>query len=315
MKNKEDEQNKFEDNKQLLLNLILPHVCPTLHSTMDMIPEYKQVKEDHDLIGTIKILQSICYANKDGGTTFNPFKNIKLRAKHLTYRMNKNKSACTYKEEIKTNFESSLSVVGCFPFGMCSLEHMLSESNLKWGDYLKMGNNNRAKWEKKANELDKSMMFIFGCENKEMGKDLKRMSAYNNEQYPRNIKTACHIYHTQYKKTKGKNNEKENNTNQKSSDDDDNDNTDDDGNGDKDGLISTHLTMENKSDDDGDESNDDSNKDRFVRVHLINNVADMLVVNGSWEPTTDDELELLVGEEDVMCCHLTMDPIEESVLK
>lgn len=70
--------------------------------------------------------------------------------------------------------------------------------------------------------------------------------------------------------------------------------------------------MENKSDDNGDESNDDSNKDGFVGVHLINNAADMLVVNGWWEATADDELKLLVGEEDLMCCHLTMNPIEES---
>ena len=77
--------------------------------------------------------------------------------------------------------------------------------------------------------------------------------------------------------------------------------------------------MENKSDDDGDESdnngdesNDNSNKDGFVRVHSINNAADMLVVDGSWEPTEDDDLELLVSEDNLVCCHLTMDPIEES---
>ena len=77
--------------------------------------------------------------------------------------------------------------------------------------------------------------------------------------------------------------------------------------------------MEDKSNDDGgesdnngDEINDNSNKDGFVRVHLINNTADMLAVDGSWEPTEDDDLELLVGEEDLICCHLTMDPIEES---
>ena len=110
--------------------------------------------------------------------------------------MNKNKTACAFKEEVKTNFESSLLVGGCFPFGTCSLEHMLGESNLKWGNYLKMDNNEHAKWKKKPNELDKSMMFMFGCKNKEMGKDLKHMSAYNNEQYPCNIKAACHIYQT-----------------------------------------------------------------------------------------------------------------------
>ena len=67
-----------------------------------------------------------------------------------------------------------------------------------------------------------------------------------------------------------------------------------------------------ESDGNGDESDDDSNEDRFVGMHLINNAADMLVVDGSWEPTEDDDLESLVSEEDLVCCHLTMDPIEES---
>ena len=49
-----------------------------------------------------------------------------------------------------------------------------------------------------------------------------------------------------------------------------------------------HLTMEDKNSDDGeenddkgDESNNNSNKDGFVGVHLINNAANMLAVNGS----------------------------------
>lgn len=80
--------------------------------------------------------------------------------------MNKYKTACAYKEEVKTNIKFSLSVGGCFPFGTCSLKHMLGESNLEWEDYLKMDDNQRTKWEKKANELDKSMMFMLGCKNK-----------------------------------------------------------------------------------------------------------------------------------------------------
>ena len=79
MKNKEDKHKKFEGDKKLLLGQMLLQICPTVHSTLDTIPEYEQVKKDCNLIGTIKILQSICYANKEGGTTFRPFKNIKLR--------------------------------------------------------------------------------------------------------------------------------------------------------------------------------------------------------------------------------------------
>ena len=41
MKRKEDEQDKFEDNKQLLLGQMLVQVCPIMHSTMDTIPEYE----------------------------------------------------------------------------------------------------------------------------------------------------------------------------------------------------------------------------------------------------------------------------------
>ena len=70
-----------------------------------------------------------------------------------------------------------------------------------------------------------------------------------------------------------------------------------------------------ENDDNGDESDDNSNKDGFVGVHLINNTGEMLAVNGSQEPTEDDGLELLVSEKDLVCCHLTMDPIEEPVDK
>ena len=156
-------------------------MCPRVHATMDTIPKYKEVKKNRDLIGIFKILWSICYANKDSGTTFKPFKNIKLREKHLFHTMNKNKSAYMYKEEIKTNFETSLSIAGHFPFGTCSFEHLLSESGLNWKDYLRMNKDDQDKWEKKANELDKNMVFVFGCKNNEMHKDLKRMGAYNNE--------------------------------------------------------------------------------------------------------------------------------------
>ena len=73
---------------------------------------------------------------------------------------------------------------------------MLGESNLKWEDYLAMNKEQRIKWENKANKLGKRMMFVFGCRNKEVQKNLKRMSADNQEQYLQNIEIACHIYQT-----------------------------------------------------------------------------------------------------------------------
>ena len=90
--------------------------------------------------------------------------------------MNDNKSACTYKEDIKTNFESSLSIAGHFLFSTCSLEYILSQNGKTWKHYLQMNEDDQVKLEKEANKLDKSMMFVFGCKNNGMRDDLKRMS-------------------------------------------------------------------------------------------------------------------------------------------
>lgn len=111
--------------------------------------------------------------------------------------MNTRKTACEYKELVKTNFESSLSVGGCFPLGTCSLEEVLGKPNLKWEDYLQMNKADCEKWEKKANELDMSILFVFGCASNKIQKNLKHMSAYAEDRYPQNIKTACNIYSTQ----------------------------------------------------------------------------------------------------------------------
>ena len=41
MKKEEDEQHKFKDNKILLLGQMLAQVDPTIHATVETIPEYK----------------------------------------------------------------------------------------------------------------------------------------------------------------------------------------------------------------------------------------------------------------------------------
>ena len=187
----EEEYRKFESNKKVCFGAGKLQMCPGVHATLDTVPKYADVKKNRDLISTLEILQSICYANKDGGSTFKPYKNIKIRKRHLSHTMNKNKSACAYKEDIKINFESSLSIAGHFLFNTCNLEY---QSGKTWKDYLKINGDNQEKLEKEANELDKSMMFVFGCENNGMQDNLKQMSVYNNEKYPQIIKAACNIY-------------------------------------------------------------------------------------------------------------------------
>ena len=67
---KEDKQQKFFKDKVLLLGLILGQADPTIKQQLNSLPEYKQIKQNHDLISTMKCLQNICYTNKDGGVGF-----------------------------------------------------------------------------------------------------------------------------------------------------------------------------------------------------------------------------------------------------
>ena len=53
---KEDEQYKFNDDKELLLCFMLGQVDPMLNQILETLPEYEQIKKDQDLIGTLKCL-------------------------------------------------------------------------------------------------------------------------------------------------------------------------------------------------------------------------------------------------------------------
>ena len=48
---KEDERQKFIDDKKLLLCLLLRQVNPTIKQQLNSLPEYEQIKKDCDLIG------------------------------------------------------------------------------------------------------------------------------------------------------------------------------------------------------------------------------------------------------------------------
>ena len=74
---KEDERQKFVKDKELLLGIILGQVDPAIKQHLNNLPEYEQIKEDHDLIGTMKCLQNICYTNKDGEVTYSNIKQKK----------------------------------------------------------------------------------------------------------------------------------------------------------------------------------------------------------------------------------------------
>ena len=84
---KEDKRQKFTQDKLLLHGIIMGQVDPSVKQQLNTLDEYKLIKKYNNLIKTMKCLQNICYANKDGGLTFEPYTNLKLKTKHLNFRM------------------------------------------------------------------------------------------------------------------------------------------------------------------------------------------------------------------------------------
>ena len=124
---KEDKRQKFIKDKLLLHGIIMGQVDPSFRQHFNNLDEYKLIKEDNNLIKTMKCLQNICYANKDGGLTFKPYSNLELKMKHLCFRMKEHQSGSDFKELVKVNYQASLSVSGLFPFGTDSIKTNLKE--------------------------------------------------------------------------------------------------------------------------------------------------------------------------------------------
>lgn len=138
----------------------------------------------------MKFLRNRCYANKDGGMLYNPYSNINLKKQHLCYTIEQRKSGSEYKEHIKVNYESNLSVVDQFPYGTCSLMVLLKEDSKTWKHYLKISDEDRDTWDKKAGNLDMIMLFIQRCDSDEMQTNLEWMGAFLEDKYTQNIKLA-----------------------------------------------------------------------------------------------------------------------------
>ena len=79
------------------------------------------MKQDKNLIDTMKILQNVCYANFVGGLISESTGNISLAKKCLNYIMKNNKSRWDFRDDIKVNYEAWLSVAGRFLNGICSI--------------------------------------------------------------------------------------------------------------------------------------------------------------------------------------------------
>ena len=149
-----------------------------------------------------------------------------------------------------------------------------------------MGDDNHADLEKWANDLDMKMLFINGRNSDDMQTDLNQVSAYSQDKYPQNIQVACNIYCTQYSKT----NKSNNNSNEGNKKGQDKNNDDDNNDEKKDGLISAHISMDSVA--------------AILAAHSLNDIM--------WEMTNDDNIGLLIGKKDLVCCHFDVPHLKKS---
>ena len=108
-------------------------VDPSVKQQLNTLDEYKLIKKKNDLIKTMKCLQNICYANKDGGLTFKPYANLELKTKHLNFGMKQHQSGSDFKELVKVNYQARLSVGGLFPFDTAAIKTTLKRTTVKPG--------------------------------------------------------------------------------------------------------------------------------------------------------------------------------------
>ena len=93
---------------------------------------------------------------------------------------------------------------------------------------------------------------------------------------------VCNIHCSQYTKTNKSDNSNKVNTKSQDKDNDDDEK--------KDGLDSAHISMENVA--------------TIPAIHTLNDIM--------WEKTDDDDIGLLVGKEDLVCCRFNTPHLEES---
>ena len=71
-KAKQEAGQVFVKNKESMLDVMLSNIHPMAVQQMKGIKEYEQVEKKKDLIGTLRILKDICFADQNGGLSFQP---------------------------------------------------------------------------------------------------------------------------------------------------------------------------------------------------------------------------------------------------
>ena len=79
---------EFNFRKISFRMLLLEKADPIIIIQLNLIPEYKLAKEQQCLVGTLKALQSVCLANKDGSKKFEPIEGLIQLKRSLNHQQN-----------------------------------------------------------------------------------------------------------------------------------------------------------------------------------------------------------------------------------
>ena len=116
----------FMKNKESMLDVMLSNIHPMVVQQMKGIKEYKEVEKKKDLIGTLRILKDICFADWNGGLSFQPMTCLGQCDNSLNFKQFQLSDAA-YKEKVCTFYEALKSQTGKLPFSTKSLVYTIRE--------------------------------------------------------------------------------------------------------------------------------------------------------------------------------------------
>lgn len=106
--------------------LLLKQVDPIIIIQLDLIPGYKLAKQQQCLVGTLKALQSVCLANKDGSKKVEPIEGLIQLKRNLTHQQNYLNNA-KYREHVLAAYKDLKAHTHKFSFGLGALYEVISK--------------------------------------------------------------------------------------------------------------------------------------------------------------------------------------------
>ena len=212
-KSEDTKWDKYKENKNSLITLIMGQLDEGTSNELELSPGYKKAIEDGDILNIIRNLRAICYGNYDGGLSYTPYKAVVAVKSLNNYQPpNKYTDPHVFKEEIKTKYQATLAMTGRFPNGTKFMEDALALNEEDDGtgkmvpkpltieNYFAMPASQQRKWEKLGDDLNIAMIFLNNSRNENMKRDLRVAYSHGNKEcYPRNVEALARLQATQYR--------------------------------------------------------------------------------------------------------------------